>query len=346
MIKSSKSNQNKDFISRQTAERIKFYMSDNNITVSEVLQDKFPWQEKKAKTEVLANVYERLSKTNDLGLWVCKEYEKKSKRTRFCACWLSFAVTETKLVLKNACFCQLRLCPMCIARKSLKTFAQVSQIMDEVQRLHPTYQPVFLTLTIKNIDKYWLEHAIDHMTQSWYRLTKNRRFKDQVQGWVRTLEITYNHKTGQYHPHLHAILLMDKPYFSKDNARYMSTADWVQIWRTSARLDYDPICDIRAIKNNRKDRVKSVAEVAKYAVKDADFLQNDDVVHVLTQALAKKRLVATGGIMKKIQKELSISEIGEGDLVHINDRAIREDVATAIIDFGWSFGAGDYLRKR
>jgi len=319
-------------------------MSDNHITVQEILQDKFPWREKKEKTEILANAYERLAVVHSSDHY--EEYNNKSGRVRFCACWLEFAVTEAKMVLQTAKFCQLRLCPMCIARKSLKTFAQISQIMDEVQRKHPTFQPVFLTLTVKNCSGDDLRDVISHMTKSWYRLTNNKRFSSQVQGWLRALEVTYNHRTGEYHPHFHAILLMDKPYFSKTNSRYMATEDWVQIWRTSARLEYDPVCDIRKVRKNRENMAKTVAEIAKYTVKDNDFLQNDDVIHVLTQALARKQLFATGGIMQKIARDLNSEELGGGDLVHINDQAIREDVAHVIVNYKWSFGAGDYLRKR
>lgn len=45
------------------------------------------------------------------------------------------------------------------------------------------------------------------------------------------------------------------------------------------KLDYDPVSDIRRVKAmSEKQRAKAVAEVAKYTVKDGDYLTQDDAL--------------------------------------------------------------------
>lgn len=73
--------------------------------------------------------------------------------------------------LQAAEFCRDRLCPMCQWRKSLVTFAQVSEIMDWVDAHHAgEFIPIFLTLTMKNVPSAELGSAITTILQSWSRM--------------------------------------------------------------------------------------------------------------------------------------------------------------------------------
>jgi plasmid rolling circle replication initiator protein Rep len=313
----------------------------NNITNDERLQDKFPWAEKKSKNVVLADTYNRIN------------YFAYAKRVMCCAQHLFFRVPAEslphepadKLVLHQAMFCKVRLCPMCQKRRSLKVFTQVSKVMNICQVRHADLRPVFLTLTVENCSGDELDATIRHILKSWYRLTNHRRFDEQVKGWFRALEVTYNKDTDSYHPHIHAILMVDKMYFNSSNKKYIDQLEWRRLWAVSARLDYDPWVDIRKVRKNRENMAKTVAEVAKYAVKDTDFVGNDGVTKVFTDALHRKRLFAFGGVLHDIAKEIKAEKPDEGDLVHIDD-TVREDVATVIIRYDWSFGVGDYIRKR
>jgi plasmid rolling circle replication initiator protein Rep len=138
--------------------------------------------------------------------------------------------------------------------------------------------------------------------------------------------------------------MVKKEYFSKSNEKYITTEKWVHLWRTSAKLDYDPVCDIRKVRKTKKNISKTVAEIAKYTVKDSDYIGNDEVIKTLTDAIFRKRLYAYGGVIAKASKALKIRKPDSGDLVHIDNDAIRDDVAYVIVKYGWSFGVGDYLR--
>lgn len=295
------------------------------------------WQRKKQKTIKLAESMHRLG------------MNKKANRVWWCGSALAFLKNlETgEKRLESADFCKERLCPMCQWRKSMKVFHQVSKVMDRVQQENPKLTPLFLTLTLKNCKSECLFSDLDNVFHGWYQLTKHRKFKRIVQGWFRALEITYNQEKNTFHPHIHAIILVDKSYFKKDNKDYMQTADWVQMWRTALKLDYDPICDIRKVKNSKK--YKAVAEVAKYTLKDSDFIfedvaLTDTVVDTLSKALKNRRLFAFGGVMKQTAKQIGIEELAEGDLVHIDDEQIRTDIATVLEVYRWNFGLANYVR--
>lgn len=295
-----------------------------------------PWRPKKIRGLKVADSFQRLG---------C---EKKAMRVRFCGSALAFLKNlETgEKKLHSADFCKERLCPMCQWRKSLKVFHQVSKVMDRAETENKNIVPLFLTLTLKNCSGTNLSDTLDMIFQGWYQLTKHRKIKRIVQGWFRALEVTYNRDEDKFHPHIHAIILVDKSYFKGPD--YMETTDWVQMWRTALKLNYDPVCDIRKVKNG-KGKHKAVAEVAKYTLKDSDFIFDDTeltdkLVDVLSNSLKNRRLFAFGGLLKKIAKQIGIEEIAEGDLVHIDEEQIREDVTTVLEVYRWNFGLANYIR--
>lgn len=309
----------------------------------EILQDvrhgkKLNWREKKVQSLKLADSFHRLGEN------------KRAGRILFCGSELTFRrdLETGEKTLEHANFCRERLCPMCQWRRSLKIFRQVSQVMDKVEQQQPDLVPIFLTLTMRNCEPEKLGQTVDEIFQGWYQLTKHRKIKRVGQGWFRALEVTYNEKQNTFHPHLHAILLVDKGYFKKANKDYMQTTDWVQMWRKAMGLDYDPICDVRRLRS-RKSKYKSLAEVAKYTFKDREIFRKDEalmdkLVGVLAVALKNRRLYAFGGVMKKAAKEIGMEQPGEGDLVHIEEDEIRTDVATMIEVYRWNFGVANYVR--
>lgn len=329
------------FIFRHARQKGFFNLNTKDYsTNTEILQDvsygkTVPWRSKKVKNTALSDSYKRLGD------------KKKSLDIKACACLLAFEIdpeTASKQ-FKSAIFCQKRLCPMCQWRKSLKVFRELSKVMDLTQERNKNFVPVFLTLTVKNCKGEELSEIIGSMLRGWRNLNDHRRTRKIIKGWFRALEVTYNRDDDTYHPHIHAILLVEKSYFK--SADYMQTADWVQLWRTSVGLDYDPICDIRAVKTAKGKR-KEVAEVAKYTLKDTEYLTTsnaltDKLVAILDGALYRRRLYAYGGILKKIAKELKVDKPEETDL-NIDEDTMRADIATVLEFYKWNFGLGNYVK--
>lgn len=291
-----------------------------------------PWREKKIANQLLSVAYEDIDKN-------------KAERLKKCATWLEFINNK----LTNANFCRVRLCPMCSWRRGLKIFSHTSAIMNGLES-EKSYGYVFLTLTVKNCDGDSLSSALDDMFSSWQRLSQLKAFKDVVKGWFRCLEVTHdmnqyithdmyydirhssrkayydtigvgigdkNPNFDKYHPHFHVILAVNKSYFTNN---YLKHSEWREMWRKASRLDYDPMVNVKRIKGNT---CKAVAETAKYAVKDSDYIIPDDwnltvnTVKILDSALDCRRLVAYGGKMKEWHKKLNLDDDLDGDLINI-----------------------------
>jgi plasmid rolling circle replication initiator protein Rep len=246
--------------------------------------------------------------------------------------------------------------------------------MDVVQQRRDDLEPVFISLTVRNCTGEELLCKVGEIFQGWKNFNEHRKVRKIVIGWFRALEVEYDgdetiseeryeRNTGYYnrigikagdanpnydtfHPHIHAILMMEKSYFKSID--YMHTTDWVKLWRTSMGLDYDPVCDIRAVKKENA-RHKEVAEVAKYTFKDNEILTHDNdltdkLVDTLGDALRYRRLFAFGGLLKEVAKELGAERPDEGDLVNIDDESVREDIATLLEVYRWNFGLSNYVR--
>lgn len=311
-----------------------------------------PWRTHKRTSRAIAaslwRIYQEHPKKN---AWA----KKRSDRIQQCSNYLQFgdyANTETGEVTRRlvaAQFCRDRLCPMCAWRKSLVMFSQISQIMDWVSEREKVV-PIFLTLTVKNCAGDDLEQTVDLLLKSWSRMmtSRGRRKPWQVsRGWFRALEITYNAKTDEWHPHLHAIVLVEPDYFT-DEGKYIDHDAWIAEWKWALGVDYDPSVDVRTVKG---DRAKAVAEVAKYTVKPGEWLNLDDAegtdrrVALLAQVLKGRRLTALGGIMKEAKAALKLEDVEQADLVltDAEKAEMRGEVLVTLIRFEWQIGPTNYI---
>jgi plasmid rolling circle replication initiator protein Rep len=307
--------------------------------------NKRPWSEKKAKTLGLAESYERL------GM-------KKAYRVKDCGSYLQFKkYSDGTLKLNGANFCKVRLCPMCAWRRELKVFAQTSKVMTRALEVKD-YRFIFLTLTCKNVDGAELPSLLDLLFHSFKKLSERKQVNQSVKGWFRALEVTHNLNEASkdydtYHPHFHVILMVNKSYFNKAEL-YISQEKWTSLWKQSLKADYTPVVDVRAFKTRTKRQIsKSLAETAKYTVKDNDYIVEDNeeltdsAVMILDKALANRRLVAFGGELKKIHKELNLDDAEEGDLINTGaDEELREDLNYVIEHYRWHIGYKQYYKVK
>lgn len=265
---------------------------------------------------------------------------KKSERMRDCANWLAFHRKEDgTLKLHDARFCRVRLCPICQWRRSLKTFVQMSQVLDIAKA--DGYQFIFLTLTMRNCTADALSDELTHILLSFNRLMKYKDVQKAVKGYYRGCEVTHNIRTDEYHPHLHVVLAVRPSYFSHS---YISHDKWVALWQRALQVQYTPVVDIRKCRGG----AKAISEACKYAVKPSDILNFDDwdmtvdTLRVLDKALENRRFVGLGGILKEIHKKLHLDDMEEGDLVHVEGEAQSDATVDEIIYF-WN-GYSQYER--
>lgn len=284
----------------------------------------------------------RLARLYEVAGW--KDY---AMRAASCATWLQYgASTQGDRRLQAANFCDLRLCPMCTGRRALKNAARLSQVMNMTEAKHG-YQFLFLTLTVQSCDGEDLGAVLSQLTRAWDRLVRQRPVLAAVKGWFRAIEITRSPLTG-YHPHIHAILAVDPEYFRRKSGQYLTQAEWVRRWQMALKVSYKPVVHIQKTKDG-KGGIGAALEAAKYTTKDSEYIDRDldeqegaQIVMDYTKALHRRRLVAYGGVMKDIAAQLGADK-DDGDLVHVDEEGVRDDLAELIEDYGWHFGAGDYI---
>lgn len=334
-----------------------FYQDVNleiTIGTGEILQDysstgkERPWKLHKKENLRLVELYKK-ARIKDINLIS----DSRLFDLEHCGDTLTFLQNaEGKKKLKTANFCRVRLCPMCQWRRSLKMFSQVKKITDKILENDKSTRFIFGTFTIKNTDAENLEACINTLNKKFKYLVDQKKtfapakkLKQNLLGYLKAVEVTYNSKDKTYHPHLHVIFAVKSTFF-KNSSNYMSKKEWISLWQQALGVDYKPQTDIRVIKTNTG---KAVAEVAKYPVKTAPILSlpDDEAVEVLktlTFCLHKKRFVSYGGIFKTIKQELKLADVEtDKDLVNVDiEQQERFNAVTAVL-FKYNFKFGCYI---
>lgn len=298
------------------------------------------WRQRKLNNITLGQDFKKL------------QIEKVSNNVFSCAERLEYKVnTDGSISLNRVWFCKNKLCPICNWRRALKHSYQASNVLNIAMTKYPKAQFLFLTLTVKNVPGSELKESLTHLTKSFDRLFRRAKVKKNLIGFMRATEVTYSEERDDYHPHLH-ILLMVKPNYFNGSDNYIKQAEWSELWKKSAKLDYNPIVDVRKIKTdgNSEDEslYKAVLETAKYPVKPIDSMDLTEdtrlkVVANLYQGLYKKRQISYGGELKTIYKSLCLDSVEDGDLIHVNGSDNLEKTYNTIVA-KWFWDIKKYIR--
>lgn len=317
--------------------------------------EEFPWVDKKYRGLDLAAIY------------TAAHMPDLAERAVTCCTSMDWAECGEAHKLLSANFCKLRLCPLCTARKARKMGLQLSKVMNLVEMEHPGCRFLFLTLTIRNCEPAMLGETWDALVKGWHVFHRQSGILRSIKGWFRAGETTWNQDMSSAwywtcHPHIHAILVVPSEYFGHEDL-YLEQSELVQRWRKAMRLNYDPRVNIEATYAGKKtgqgkhsgsgtDRASKAAtlEAAKYSTKDKEYInpkltmnQKVEIVTTYTGALKGRRMTAFGGWMKDAARELQVEDEANMDLVHVDEDSLREDVVTALLQYHWSFGMGDYV---
>lgn len=293
-----------------------------------------PWREKKLATLTYADYLEVLK-------------FKKANNVRKCGEVLQFAKTSSGMKLYKTWFCHSRLCPLCSWRRSLKNSYELRQILNVAYEKEPHAIFLFLTLTEENAHLGELREKLKLMNRSIYKLFQYKDVKRDLLGYVRSTEITVNRERLTFHQHVHILLMMKSSYFKQGH--YISQAKWAKYWQRARKLSYLPVVNIKKVYKSSKDGslVASAKEVAKYQVKDAEYITRDRmgdlvVVNALEHALAGVRQLSFAGLLKQIRHDLLLDQ-EEDDLIHVNDKDDSGTVVDTVV-YRWNFVARNYLR--
>jgi len=281
----------------------------NAPALSDLSEKDKPWDKHRGNADKVANHYRG------------SEFKQYATRIDFCSQLLDFRLVpdadqgELKLKLSSARFCRVRTCPVCQWRRSLMWKAKAYKVLPKIVKDLPTHRWLFVTLTVKNCQITELKETLTWMNKSWQRLTQLKAFP--AEGWLRSTEVTRG-RDGTAHPHFHCLLMVRPGYFSKN---YIKQAEWVEMWRRSLRIDYNPVLDVQAVKKGEQP-MQLVPELLKYCVKESDLVVDREWFIELTRQLHKMKAVVVGGVLRQYLRELENEpedligedEEGEGNL--------------------------------
>lgn len=253
--------------------------------------------------------------------------ENRLTRLMYCGSFLEFVsdVNKDKHKLINANFCKDRFCPMCQWRGAAKESYSLAIMMTAIER-ELNYKFIFLTLTVKNVGADKLDDELKLLSRAFSNLMKRVNRKTEVsKGYVRKLEVTYNKDRNDYHPHVHALIAVNKSYFTSSS--YISQKTWLRMWREvtgKTGVDERGRDEISQLNVQRvKDINESALEVGKYTVKSVEYLDNQQVFDVMLHVLHGKRLIAFAGCFKDYRDKYKKDELNKYMETDLTDYVYR-----------------------
>lgn len=232
--------------------------------------------------------------------------DKTKMRIKDCGSFLEFLSDKDykKFKLAGANFCENRFCPNCNYNLSRKLGIEMS-IMCKYIIEKFDYNFIFLTLTAPNVDKFNLSEELYSYYESFKKLFKCKDVKKISKGYIRKLEITYNSKRDDFHPHYHVLIAVDKSYFTSRN--YLSRTKWLELWQRS-KNDYSITqVDVRKVKSD--ELINSLLELSKYLSKDSNYLYSRDIFEVFYKNLKGKQYITFSGCFKDTRKLYKLGKL-------------------------------------
>jgi plasmid rolling circle replication initiator protein Rep len=191
--------------------------------------------------------------------------------------------------------------------------ARLGKALPLIERDYPKVRWLHLTLAVRNCEITSLRDTLKLMNAAWKRVTLLKKFP--AIGYFKSLEITRG-QDGTAHPHFHILLMVQPGYFGKN---YINQKEWIEIWKKSLRVDYDPTAHIQSIKVIGDDGniLEAVKEVAKYTVKGDDLIAEKGWLEELTRQIHKTRAISLGGILKEYlsENEATNEELVLGEVI-------------------------------
>lgn len=307
-----------------------------NDTQKLPILEEVEFQEKKILSLSIMEMYQYFNKNKYLDMQDCGQrlqfglYEHKQTK-------------EQEKHLEEMYTCKDRFCPFCNWRRARKLAIQSYDVLKAIEAQNKV-RYIFATFTVKNCYINDLSDTIKLMNDSFARMTKTKRFKNSILGFMRALEIPPQKDDNQFiHPHYHCLLVVPAKYFDGKQNLYIKQIEFIKMWQKALRVDYAPSVDIRIIKGKGENDpiAKAVAETIKYPLKSMDLKNMSvDQFEVLVNQMKRKRALAYGGIIKEYRKKMILDDVEDGDLIY--DGSVNEDIWERIRTLVYKFYNGEY----
>jgi len=270
-------------------------------------------QEEKSITQTLEKWYQKRAKRDIIGKkMISAGYKARGWAILKCGNRMAVEVCENcgRHNVRSTNLCRDKLCPVCRWRLSLRRYAEMVQTCDIMRASAPDLRYKFMTLTVKNCAPEDLDSTLRAMASAWNRITQRKFFKQAVEGTARSVEITYNKKTGEVHPHYHVIIALHPTCTAAETEGLRNLS---QMWQRALKVTYGPIVDVRDIEDKGiTDISAAVCETFKYAVKDKTLEDMPlKAFSAMVAGINGKRMTSFSGIFKRTRTYLGFNDADE-----------------------------------
>lgn len=307
-----------------------------NDTQKLPILEEVEFQEKKLLTLPIIEKYQYFNKRKASDMIDC------GQRLQF-GLYENIQTLEQQKKLEEMYTCKDRFCSFCNWRRARKLGIQSYEVLRAIESEN-NVRYIFATFTVKNCHINDLSSTVKHMNSSFDRMFKTKRIKSSILGFMRALEYPPQKNNNEYiHPHFHCLFVVPAQYFDTSRNLYIKQDEWIQIWKKSLKVDYNPSVDTRIIKakNGGDPIAKAVAETVKYPLKALDLKDmNVKLFEELTLQMKGKRALAFGGIVKDYRKKLILDDAENGDLIY--DGLENEEIWKRLKTLIYDFKNGDY----
>ena len=294
------------------------------------------FQEHKLQTLSIIDKYQYFNKRKAIDMTDC------GQRLQF-GLYEHIQTKEQKKHLEEMYTCKDRFCSFCNWRRARKLGIQSYEVLKAIESENKV-RYIFATFTVRNCHITDLSKTIKLMQDSFARMSKTKRFKNSILGFMRALEYPPQKDNNEYiHPHFHCLFVVPGQYFDTSRNLYIKQEEFIVMWRKALRVDYSPSVDIRIIKaKGEADPIaKAVAETVKYPLKAVDLKDMPvKLFEELVQQMKRKRALAFGGIVKEYRKKLILDDVEDGDLIY--DGVENEEIWKRLKTLLYEFKNGDY----
>lgn len=282
------------------------------FTSSDVFQTISDIRIYKSRIKYMERLFEKYENKN-FGDTLLNEAHQifNNQMSHICACgsFLTFQTLESDNTvgrLSNGSFCRQRVCPLCQRRKSLKLYSNMLQILEPIKNKNAF---LHLTLTVPNVPLWEMPSEITKIFNSSKALFNSERIKKSFKGVIRSLEVTYNKRTKELHPHLHCLVVVNKSYFTSRN--YIKFEELRKIWGNIIGVA-SPEISIRkctSLEDCVRETVKYAAKPIDLEAKNLDGFTDDEAIMYymsVAYSLRNRRLIQCFGICAELSKAFHI----------------------------------------
>lgn len=266
---------------------------------------------------------------------------QKSRRMG-CGRWAKMAhnVERSRAEIIDTRLCGLRTCPICAKITANRNERRITKTLQEaeakkVSRDGAGYKLLGVTYTVPNCTGDKLRAELQNIGRAMRSILRNKNQVTAItKGYVYSLEVTRNHKTGLYHPHVHIVLAVNARYGK--GKEYLTKAEWAEIWaKYSHRETAESAQYVRVVKNihqavkyvtkmthdnltGEDTESEDAAAAADNATWTGDREYDADTLYWIETACKGLQLTGTGGVLKTNLSDTA-TEVTQEDVDALED---------------------------